>query len=309
MVLGKKEFVGGVIVATVVVVCFCIFLSFHHKDTVYQVIFDSDGGTEVSGQNVIVGDFVSAPSKTIRDGYQFLGWYLDDEKFDFSMKIRKDITLKAKWKKIVEEKKNEEKKDEVNVIEENNDKKVEEEKKEEKREEKKTEEKKENTNIPQPPAPVVPASIPVSGVSISCSTLALNVGDVKTLLASIQPANATDANVVWSSSNPGVVSVSSGTVRAVGAGQAVVTAMAGGKSASCSVTVTKTVTYSYEIVDIPSSAIGQCYIYIKSSDGQRVSGTIVINYINGTSETVAVSASGVMKVRSTISSVSVVSAG
>ena len=106
-----------------------------------------------------------------------------------------------------------------------------------------------------------------------------------------------------------MATVTNGNVRAVGSGTATITATVDGKNVSCVVTVTKNVTYSYEMVDIPSSAIGQCYIYIKSSEGEKVNGTININYINGESEVVQVSPSGVMKVRSTISSISIIEAG
>ncbi len=66
------------------------------------VIFDTDGGSIIDNiecqKDSIVGQSTS-PQKT---GYEFLGWYKDDVIFDFSMPILKDITLFAKWKKIIE---------------------------------------------------------------------------------------------------------------------------------------------------------------------------------------------------------------
>ena len=43
-------------------------------------------------------DEIGAPAET--DDYEFLGWYLDGEKFNFNTPITKDINLEAKWKNI-----------------------------------------------------------------------------------------------------------------------------------------------------------------------------------------------------------------
>lgn len=88
----------------------------------------------------------------------------------------------------------------------------------------------------------------VTGITLNQSSLSLKVGQTATLTASVQPGNATNKNVTWTSSDSGVVSVSNGTVKAVSAGSATVTAKAAdgsGKTASCKVTVTKTHTHQY----------------------------------------------------------------
>ena len=67
----------------------------------YAVTFDSDGGSEVSIQNVEYGAKATEPSKPTKSksygDYEFLGWYLGDEKYDFDSEIKSPITLKAKW--------------------------------------------------------------------------------------------------------------------------------------------------------------------------------------------------------------------
>ena len=65
----------------------------------YTVTFNSYGGTPVPpAQKVEYGltaaEPTSAPTKT---GYTFDGWYLGDEKYDFSDAVEQDITLKAQW--------------------------------------------------------------------------------------------------------------------------------------------------------------------------------------------------------------------
>lgn len=88
----------------------------------------------------------------------------------------------------------------------------------------------------------------VTGITLNHSSLSLKVGQTATITASVQPGNATNKNVTWTSSNAGVVLVSNGTVKAVSVGSATVTAKAAdgsGKTASCKVTVTKTHTHQY----------------------------------------------------------------
>lgn len=46
---------------------------------------------------VYEGETVAEEPAVTRDGYKFLGWYLGEEKFDFTTPITEDITLVAKW--------------------------------------------------------------------------------------------------------------------------------------------------------------------------------------------------------------------
>lgn len=88
---------------------------------------------------------------------------------------------------------------------------------------------------------VLPKTIPVSEVTISSGTLELVAGETGSLTVAISPEDATDKSVVWSSSDEGVATVTEdGTVTAVSAGEATITATTsdGGKTVSCTVTVT-----------------------------------------------------------------------
>lgn len=87
---------------------------------------------------------------------------------------------------------------------------------------------------------VTGTTISVTGVSLSQSSLSLNVGESSQLTATITPANATNKNVTWSSSNSNVASVNSnGLVSAIASGHAVVTCKTvdGNYQATCSITV------------------------------------------------------------------------
>ena len=89
-------------------------------------------------------------------------------------------------------------------------------------------------------------TVPVTGVTVSPTTLTLSQGKTATLTATVSPSTATDKTVTWTSSNTGVATVSSdGVVTGVKAGTATITATTndGGKTATCEVTVKKVVSY------------------------------------------------------------------
>lgn len=90
-------------------------------------------------------------------------------------------------------------------------------------------------------------TIPVIGITLSEGTITLKVGDTETLTATIDPSDATDQTVTWSSSDNDVAVVSNGTVSAKAAGTAVITATAndGGLQASCTVTVDAATTHTH----------------------------------------------------------------
>lgn len=84
---------------------------------------------------------------------------------------------------------------------------------------------------------VTEQSVSVTAVKMSEDKLTVETGKTAALSATVEPSNATDKSVTWSSSDTSVATVSGGTVTGVKAGTATITATAGGKSASCVVTV------------------------------------------------------------------------
>ena len=82
-------------------------------------------------------------------------------------------------------------------------------------------------------------NVPVTGVSLNETSLTLTEEETATLTATVQPANATNQNVTWTSSNTSVATVQNGTVTAVSAGTATITVTTedGGFTATCTVTV------------------------------------------------------------------------
>ncbi len=80
-------------------------------------------------------------------------------------------------------------------------------------------------------------TVAVESVKLSETALTLEIGEKKTLTATVSPDNATDKTVTWKSDHSEIATVDNGEVKAVAEGTASITASAGGKSATCSVTV------------------------------------------------------------------------
>ena len=79
----------------------------------------------------------------------------------------------------------------------------------------------------------------VTDVTLDKNALSLEVGDTMELTATINPLDAYNQNIIWSSSNKKVATVLNGKITAVGIGSAIITATTkdGDKQAFCEVTV------------------------------------------------------------------------
>ena len=88
--------------------------------------------------------------------------------------------------------------------------------------------------VTEPAAPVA-----VTGVTLNKNNTTIYTGRTETLTATIQPADATNKAVTWTSDNTGVATVNNGVVTGVSVGSATITAKTadGGFTATCTVTV------------------------------------------------------------------------
>lgn len=86
-------------------------------------------------------------------------------------------------------------------------------------------------------------NVAVDNIKLNKTATVMNVGDTETLTVTVEPANATNKTVTWSSSNTDVATVDeSGKVTAIGKGTTLITATANddsGVQATCTVTVRK----------------------------------------------------------------------
>ena len=86
------------------------------------------------------------------------------------------------------------------------------------------------------------SGVAVELVMLDKTSLELSEGEVAMLYATVLPSNATDKTVTWTSGNPSVATVDqNGKVTGKAEGTTTITAKAGDKTATCSVTVKKAV--------------------------------------------------------------------
>jgi len=67
------------------------------KPNIYEVFFDSNGGSNVETVEVEENKKIEAPEIPTRKGYTFDGWYFGEEKWSFNNAVTENITLVAKW--------------------------------------------------------------------------------------------------------------------------------------------------------------------------------------------------------------------
>ena len=183
---------------------------------VVTVSFNTDGGNTISSITVIKGEKITLPEKPTKEGDHFKERvYENGEQFKTEAIIEENITLKAIWEKVEENKK------EINK---NNT----------------TSKPSEGNQNEQPTTTPTPENqnVEVTDISLNKNSLGLIIGNSDTLTANITPSNATNKSVTWSSSNSSIISVdNSGKVTAKAIGSATITAKtANGKEASATVT-------------------------------------------------------------------------
>lgn len=100
-------------------------------------------------------------------------------------------------------------------------------------------------------AALVAPVVPCTGITLNTNTLSFTTTDTQTLIATVQPSNATEA-VTWSVSPSGIVTVNGGVVTPIANGNCTITATCGSHSATCNVIVAGLVEaplLSYELAE------------------------------------------------------------
>lgn len=93
--MNKKKIIIAVILL-LLIIGIVLFFAFRNNKTVLTVSYEVNGEI-IKTENVEEGKTVIKPTDPTKDGYDFLGWFLGTEKFDFSTAIKENIKLEAKW--------------------------------------------------------------------------------------------------------------------------------------------------------------------------------------------------------------------
>ena len=119
-------------------------------------------------------------------------------------------------------------------------------------------------------AEVIVKEIAVTKVTLSETTATMTIGGELELTATIEPKNATDQRLTWSSSDTGVATVdSNGKVTAKAAGTATITATAAsGITAACEITV------SDEVIEVTAVTLDKTEATIKVGKSLQLTATI-----------------------------------
>jgi len=147
-----------------------------------------------------------------------------------------------------------------------------------------------------------PVNIPVESVSINGGDVTMQAGETKTLSATVAPANATNKKVTWSTSNPMIASVdNAGTVTARKAGTVTITATAGGKSASVTVTIEEAPPAPYASVKIDGGDFSvkagethQLTAKLLAADGTEVTSDDTLTWSSSNTAVASVDANGLV---------------
>ena len=93
-------------------------------------------------------------------------------------------------------------------------------------------------------------NIPITSISLNKTSSTKYIGETENLVVSYNPSNTTDnKSIIWTTSNSKVATINNGVVKAVGVGNAVITAKVMNKTATYNITVKKKenrpITYKY----------------------------------------------------------------
>ena len=103
----------------------------------------------------------------------------------------------------------------------------------------------------------------VTGITLSETSKTLTVGEAFALTATVEPTDATDKNIVWTSENTEIATVDDGNVIGVASGTTEIKATTrdGGKTATCTVTVVRVPTSGNAILleDFTATWCAPCF--------------------------------------------------
>lgn len=228
------------IVIVIAVIIILLLLKGCKNKSEYTIKFNSNGGTEVSEQVISADGKVSVPKDPTKEGYTFVGWYVDGKRYDFDSKVTSDLVIEAKWDSS--------------------------------------------------------GNAEVTGVTIDQKEVAILPGDTIPLVATVEPSDARDKSVTWSSDDESVVTVDDeGKITAKSVGSATITVTTNDKkyTAECRVVV------SDNVVKVTGITLSTTKLTLAVGDAERVEATVTPNNATNKGVTWSSSDSSVASVSST----------
>lgn len=110
--------------------------------------------------------------------------------------------------------------------------------------------------------------IPVESITLDKTLVTMLIDESTVLTATVEPENATDKTVTWSSSDTDIATVSGGRVTSVQEGKAIITARAGDKEATCEVNVCK------RIIDVTSITLDYTELSLVKGEERQLVATV-----------------------------------
>jgi len=117
---------------------------------------------------------------------------------------------------------------------------------------------------------IKPTEIKVIGITLNETKLEMKVNDSKTITATVSPSNATNKNVIWTSSNTNVVKIENGKITAISAGTAIITA----KTEDGGYTATTTVIVKETEIKVIGITLNETKLEMKVNDSKTITATV-----------------------------------
>lgn len=309
--INKKALVA-IIIAVVAVVAILLVVLFKNDLPEYNITFNSNGGSSVEALVIEENGKITKPEDPTKEGYVFVGWYLDGELYDFNEPVTKNIELEARWElpadvtgveldktkltlnvgeeaKLVATVSPVNAKDKsltwkssdtkvVTVDENGNVKAV----------GKGTATITVTTNegnfkakvsvtVEEKETETQKEEVKVTGVTLNKTKLSLEVNESSKLTATVKPSNATNKDVTWKSSNTNVATVDkNGNVKAVSAGTTTITVTTkdGKFTAKATVTVTKKEEPKEETVKVTGVELDKTNLTLTEGQDSKLTATV-----------------------------------
>lgn len=128
--------------------------------------------------------------------------------------------------------------------------------------------------------------IEVTSISLNKTNTTIVVGGSETISATVNPNNATNKTIAWTSSDNNIVTVNNGTISGKKVGKATITAKCGSKSATLTVTVNAAPS---KIVEVTSIKLNKTSTTLSINDSETITATISPN--DATNKTITWSSS------------------